>query len=161
MKVKVALSTMSAQTGCARHRRAGARGSEVSPGGLLQDELVEREVRDGLAQALVLGLQLLHALDLVGLQAAVLLRPAVVRDLGDPNRADRIRHRGSLRNQNVHLAQLGNNLFGGVSLLSHRDPPSAWKPYFRMDHSKGGGSIVITLINIFGIYRWLIWKGKI
>src|SRR4051794_38934076 len=21
----------------------------------------------------------------------------------------------------------------------HRDPPSAWKPYFRMDHSKGGG----------------------
>src|SRR5215210_940193 len=113
--VSVALSTMSAQTGCARHRRADARGSEVSPGGLLQDQLVEGEVGDGFAQASILGLQLLHALDLVRLQPAVLLTPAVVRDLGDPNRADRIRHRGSLRNQHVHLAQLGNNLFGGVS----------------------------------------------
>jgi hypothetical protein len=22
-------------------------------------------------------------------------------------------------------------------------------------------NIVITLINVFGIYRWLIWKGKV
>jgi transposase len=43
----------------------------------LQNELVKREIGDGLAQALVLGLQLLHALDLVGLQAAVLLAPAM------------------------------------------------------------------------------------
>src|SRR5215210_2221554 len=64
----------------------------------------------------------------------------MMTDLGDPNRADRIRHRGSLRDQDIHLAQLGNDLFGGVSLLAHRDPPSASKPYFRMDHSKGGGS---------------------
>src|SRR5215207_4329846 len=62
-------------------------------------------------------------------------------DLRDPNRADRVRHRGSLRDQHIDLAQLGNNLFGGVSLLAHRDPPSACKPYFRMDHSKGGGSL--------------------
>ena len=40
-------------------RRAGP----ISPGGLLQDQLVEREVGDGLSQALVLiSLQLLHAL---------------------------------------------------------------------------------------------------
>src|SRR6185369_16009370 len=130
----------SARTGCARHRRAGARGSEVSPGGLLQDQLVEREIRDGLAQARILGLQRLHALDLVRLQAAVLLAPAIVRDLGDPNRADRVRHWGSLCDQHIDLAQLGNDLFGGVSLLWHRDPPSARKPYFRMDHSTGGGS---------------------
>jgi hypothetical protein len=51
----------------------------------LQDQLVQREVGDGLAQALVLGFQLLHALDLVRLQAAVLLTPAVIRDLGDPD----------------------------------------------------------------------------
>src|SRR3954469_5276544 len=30
---------------------------------------------------------------------------------------------------------------GGMSLLAHRDPPSACKPYFRADHCKGGGSI--------------------
>src|SRR3954464_7673891 len=46
-------------------------------------------------------------------------------DLGDPNRADRVRHRGSLRNQDIDLAQLRNDLFGGVSLLTHSDPPSA------------------------------------
>src|SRR6185437_1506551 len=100
----------------------------------------EREIRDGLAQARILGLQLLHALDLVRLQAAVLLAPSIVRDLGDPNRADRVRHWGSLCDQHIDLAQLGNDLFGGVSLLWHRDPHSARKPYFRMDHSTGGGS---------------------
>src|SRR4051812_31124085 len=55
--------------------------------------------------------------------------------------SDRIRDRGSLRDQDIHLAQLRNDLFGGVSLLTHRDPPLAQKPYFRMDHSNGGGSL--------------------
>src|SRR3954468_15028796 len=103
-------------------RRAGLRSF---PGGLLQDRLVEREVGDGFAQALVLGLQRLHALDLIGLGPAVLLAPAIIRDLGDADRADRVRHRGSLRNQDIDLAQLRNDLFGGVSLLTHSDPPSA------------------------------------
>src|SRR4051794_21249506 len=84
---------------------APARGAGVSfPGGLVQDQRVECEVGHRLAQALVLDLQLLHALDLVRLEPAVLLAPAVVCDLGDPNRADRVRHRGSLRDQHVHLA---------------------------------------------------------
>src|SRR3954471_1061574 len=46
-------------------------------------------------------------------------------DLGDPDGADRVRHRGPLAAQNVYLAQLGHDLFGGVSLLTHSDPPSA------------------------------------
>src|SRR4051812_17811358 len=33
----------------------------------------------------------------------------------------------------------------GVSLLTHHgDPPSAQKPYFRMDHSNGGGSLATS-----------------
>src|SRR4051794_2966437 len=52
--------------------------------------------------------------------------------LRDPKRAGRVRHWGSLRDQDIHMAQLGNDLFGGMSLLAHRDPPwlkthtSAW-----------------------------------
>src|SRR4051812_264986 len=119
-------------------RRAGLK---VSPGRLLQDQLVEREVGNGFAQARILGLHLLHALDLARLQPAVLLAPAVIRDLGHPDGADRVRHRGSLCDQHIDLAQLGHDLFGGMSLLAHRDPPSACKPYFRADHFKGGGSL--------------------
>src|SRR4051812_15764537 len=63
-------------------RRAGLR---VSPGGLLQDQFLQREIRDGLPEALVLGLQRLHALDLIGLEPAVLLPPAIVRHLGHPD----------------------------------------------------------------------------
>src|SRR5918997_2495727 len=35
------------------------------------------------------------------------------------DRADRVRHAPTLRDQHVHLAQLGNNLFGLVSLPHH------------------------------------------
>src|SRR3954465_11753737 len=52
-------------------------------------------------------------------------RSSSTSDLGDPNRADRVRHRGALRNQDIDLAQLRNDLFGGVSLLTLSDPPSA------------------------------------
>src|SRR3954463_8354888 len=97
-------------------RRAGLR---VSPGVLLQDQLIQREIRDGLPEALVLGLQRLHALDLIGLEPAVLLPPAIVRHLGHPDGADRIRHRGPLGNQHIDLAQLGDNLFRLVSLPRH------------------------------------------
>src|SRR5215217_4100625 len=54
----------------------------------------------------------------------VMPSPALDDDhLRDPDRADRVRNWGSLRDQDVHLAQLGNDLFGRVSLLAHRDPP--------------------------------------
>jgi hypothetical protein len=33
--------------------------------------------------------------------------------------------------------------------------------YFAGEYALMAQNIVITLINIFGIYRWLIWKGKI
>ncbi len=53
-----------------RRRREGL----SSLGGLGQDQLVERQVGDRLAQTLVLNLQLLHALDLVGQGGSSLIR---------------------------------------------------------------------------------------
>src|SRR5687767_3288769 len=77
----------------ARCRRAGARGSGVSPGSLGQDQLVEGEIRDSFPQPLVLGLELLQALDLARLQAAELLAPAIVGHLRDADLADGLGHR--------------------------------------------------------------------
>jgi len=33
--------------------------------------------------------------------------------------------------------------------------------YFAEEYALMAQNIVITFINIFGVYRWLIWKGKI
>src|SRR5262245_48665548 len=47
--------------GPAQCRRGDARGLEVSPGSLLKNELVQRQIRDRLAQTAVLELKLLQA----------------------------------------------------------------------------------------------------
>src|SRR5215217_7697996 len=44
------------------------------------------------------------------------------------------------RGQDIHLAQLGDDLLGRVSLARHRGPPRGPKPYLRADHFGGGGS---------------------
>ena len=46
-----------------------------------------------------------------------------------------------MRDQDVHLAQLGDDLLGLVSLAGHRGPPRGPKPYLRVDHFSGGGSV--------------------
>ena len=43
---------------------------------------------------------------------------------------------------------LGSLIWIGIGLLSG-------------EYALMAQNIVLTLINIFGIYRWLIWKGKI
>src|SRR5215207_10328112 len=75
---------------CARCRPGDARGLEVSPGSLLQDQLIEGQVRNRSAQPRVLSLEILQSLDLIALKPAKLLAPAVVRDLRNPNRAYRV-----------------------------------------------------------------------
>jgi len=57
------------------------RGLEVSPGGLLHNELVQRRLADRLAQTGVRRLELPRTLDLLGLQPAVLLPPPTIGDL--------------------------------------------------------------------------------
>ena len=59
------------------------RGSEVSPCGLLQDHLVQGQVRYGAPQAGVFGFEFLEAFDLTDLQAAKLLSPTIVGDFTD------------------------------------------------------------------------------
>src|SRR5690606_19933139 len=105
-----------------RHGRRTAddgRGSEVSRGGLFQDQLLERQVRHSLAQPVVLFLELLQPLYLVTLQAAELLAPPIVCKLRHADRANRFSDRSALRQQHVDLAQLRHDLFRPMLLLGH------------------------------------------
>src|SRR3954470_6906249 len=75
------------------------------------------------AQPRVLSLEILQSLDLITLEPAKLLAPAVVGHLRHANRTNRVGNALTLGHQHVHLAQLRNNLLGLVSLPRHRDPP--------------------------------------
>jgi len=68
---------------------ASEKGSVFSREGFLQDQLVEREFRDGLPQPLVLPLQLLEPLRLIELQAAVLAPPLNGMD-GSPSSTEAV-----------------------------------------------------------------------
>src|SRR5262249_13228448 len=107
----------------AQGRHGDAGGLEVSPGGLLQNELVQRQIRDGLAQPAVLELKVLQALHLLALQPAELLAPPIIRHLAHADLADCIHHRLALRDQNIDLPQLRDDLFRLVSLPCHCTPP--------------------------------------
>src|SRR4029453_15652794 len=96
---------------------------EVSPGGLLQNELVQRQIRDCLAEPAVLELKILQALHLLALQPAKLLAPPIICHLAHPDLADCVHHVLALRNQNIHLPQLRDDLFRLVSLPCHCSPP--------------------------------------
>src|SRR3954449_12550238 len=105
-------------------RRAGL---EVSPGSLLQNELVQGQVGDCPAQTTIFLLELLQALHLVGLEPTVLLTPPIIGDLAHADLADRVSDVLALRDQNVDLPQLRDDLFRRVSLLRHCSPPSCQK----------------------------------
>src|SRR3954470_13024507 len=75
------------------------------------------------AQPRVLGLKILQSLDLVALEPAKLLAPAVVGHLRHANRTNRVSNALTLRDQHVDLAQLRNDLLRLVSLPRHRGPP--------------------------------------
>src|SRR6478672_2120381 len=113
--------------GSARYRRDDARGLEVSPGSLLQNELVQGQVGDCPAQTAILLLELLQAFHLVGLEPAVLLTPPIIGDLPHADLADRVSDVLALRDHNVDLPQLRDDLFRRVSLLRHCSPPSCQK----------------------------------
>src|SRR4029450_2459708 len=86
------------------------------------------------------GLELLQAPDLLGLEPAILLPPAVAGHLGHADRAHGTGHALPLRDPDIPLAQLGDDLLRLVPLARHRGPPSCSKTYLRMDHFSGGGS---------------------
>src|SRR5262249_45969934 len=115
--------THAAALGPAQCRHGDARGLEVSPGGLLQNELVQRQIRDCLAQPAILQLKVLEALHLLALQPAKLLAPPIIRHLAHPDLTDCIHHVLALRDQNIDLPQLRDDLFRLVSLPCHCSPP--------------------------------------
>lgn len=117
---------------------------------LLQDQRVQRQVRDRPPHPAALLLKVLDPTDLVRLETAVRLAPAAARHLGRADLADRLCHRRSLRREDIDLSQRGGDLLSLVPpcrlcpLFSGRS-----KPYFDMDHfcggdSCGGDSLVMT-----------------
>src|SRR5262245_65951901 len=76
-----ALGKHAAALAPAQCRRTDARGLDVSPRGLLQNELVQRQIGDRRAQPAVLEFDVLQALHLLDLQPAELLARAVVGHL--------------------------------------------------------------------------------
>src|SRR5437870_12706352 len=67
----------------------------------------------------VLELKLLQALDLLSLQPYKLLTPAIVGHLAHTDLPDRLRHALALRDQNIDLAQLRDDL----DYFNGRGPP--------------------------------------
>ena len=106
-----------------RYSTAVARGSVVSPGGLLQDKLVESEIGDRTTKPRILLLKVFHPTRLIGLQTAILLAPTVIGLLADRQPPARIRCRPALRQHNLGLTQLADNLLRRVFLEWHSSFP--------------------------------------
>jgi hypothetical protein len=102
-----------------RHRSGDARGLEVSLGGLFQDQLVQGQIRNRLAETLVLLLQTLQLLHLIRTHAAVLATPAIIGLLYNANLADRVQTGHALTHKNLDLAKLGDDFFRCGTLLAH------------------------------------------
>jgi hypothetical protein len=104
----------------ARRRHAGAPGSEVSPGRLLQDQLVPRDPPPLGAAAGSPAPAPSGVPDPIS--GPVFLLPAVVGHLGDPNRAYRLHCRCTLAGQHINLAQLGDNLLAWKTFSARSRP---------------------------------------
>jgi hypothetical protein len=96
-----------------------ARGSEVSLGSLLKNELVERQVGDCPTEPKVLLLQILHPPRLIDLQAAIFLAPPVIGLLGDTDPPTPLGGRPALAQHDLDLTQLPDDLLGFVLLRRH------------------------------------------
>ena len=94
-------------------------GSEVSRGRLSKDCVVERYLGNELLQARALLLELLQALGLVELEAAVLLPPALVGLLGDSDLLASLGNALALREHELRFAELGDDFFRTVTFSSH------------------------------------------
>lgn len=86
------------------------------------------------------GQWIYHPPGLVHLQAALLLAPAVVALLRNTDPAAGIRHRPTLRQHDLSLTQLADDLFRLV-LLANFQTPSSSKITRILDHSEGGRSL--------------------
>jgi len=91
----------------------------VSPGGLGQDHLVQRQITHGTSQTGILILQLLQPLQLISAHATILITSSVTGLLRYADLSDRVCDLAALSLQHFNLPQLQHDLFGFVSLSSH------------------------------------------
>ena len=84
-------------------------------------------------------LKILDPMHLVRLKPTKLFALSVIRDLSHADMENCISSRATLRCQNIHLAQLRNDLFRLVS-ITHFLSSSGKYPYFGSGHPIGGGS---------------------
>jgi hypothetical protein len=85
-------------------------GSEVSPGSLLEDQLVQCQIRHRTAKPCVLLLQLLHPSGLVDFQAVIIPEPAIIGLLRKTDPPARIGCGSALRQHDLRLTQLADEL---------------------------------------------------
>src|SRR5690606_39562374 len=97
--------------GPARSPRGDGRGLKSQLRRLLQDRLVQREVRDKPLQPRVLSLQILHPPRLIDLQAAIFLAPPIKRLLRYPDLSASLDGSRASSDQHIGFTQLRDNLF--------------------------------------------------
>ncbi len=78
--------------------------------------------------------------------AAMLLAPPVEHEFRNADLPHGIRHRHALAPQDFSLPKLRDDLFGLVSLVCYRGPPSWPKPYSKVDPFNGGRSVSDTYL---------------
>ena len=100
-------------------QHGGVKGLEVSLSDLLQDHLIERQVRYRTPQPRILLLQILQAPGLVNLQPAILAAPTVVTLLRHAHTTTDHTHLLALRQTHFGRPKKPNNLLGCISLPAH------------------------------------------
>src|SRR5262249_31053803 len=115
--------------------------------------LVQRQIRDCLAQPAVLKLKVLQPLHLLGLQPTELLTPPIIRHLAHPDLADCVHHVLALRDQNIDLPQLRDDLFRLVSLPCHCSPPGCQRHTSSRTTSMGVDQVSLSLKNRVMLFR--------
>jgi hypothetical protein len=103
----------------ALRKRGGGRGLPVSRGSLFEDQLFQRQIRDGAPKPSVLSFQLLQPFDLIAFEPAIFRPPAIICKFRHAYRSHRFRDRSPLRRQHVNLPQLRDDLLRRVSLPRH------------------------------------------
>ena len=97
-----------------------ARGTSVWAGRLLEDQHVQRLIRNQLLQPRVLLLELLKLLGHLRIHAAVFRPPAVVCLLADPQPSAHVRHVHALPKVHISLPKQAHDLLCTASLLHPR-----------------------------------------
>src|SRR5690606_34889450 len=98
----------------ARQHSASRTGLPLSLGDLLQGEDIQSLIRDEPLELQILGLEFLQALELVGLHAAILGFPAMIRLLGDLELLADLGDCLPAAKVHLGLAQLLDDLLRGV-----------------------------------------------